>query len=94
LYLDGKAGDTIEASIKITPSQNNLFSTLNIEQKPDSALMATVMAPEKKEDPWLVALKVTSEKVEHIFETLILKTDNPREPDIKIKVSANFTKGI
>ncbi len=94
LYLNGEAGEVIEATITIVPDPKNELSILSIEQKTDSGLITTLVAPDKKEDPWQVLVSATSDKKAHIFETLKLKTDNPREPVIFVKVSASFSKGI
>lgn len=92
LYLNGKPGETIEASITITPNEKRLFTNLVIEKKSDSSLITELVSPDQEGGAWKVLLKITSDQVRHIFETLTLKPDNPGEPAIKVRVSANFSK--
>lgn len=94
LYLNGKPGDTLEATVRITPSKKNLLSITGIEQKQDSGLKVDLLKPEQPEDSWQVVIQVTSEEPSHIYETVTLTTDNDREPRIYIKVSASFNKEI
>lgn len=93
VYLRGNPGDTLESIITIIPSKKYMFTILGLEQNPESGVMATLIPPVKESEPWQVTIKVNSDKAGNFFDNLILKTDSPHMPKLKIRVAALFQKG-
>jgi hypothetical protein len=92
VYLNGIQGDLLKATIRITPSKKDPFTRLEINRKTGASLITDIVPPASDDQPWQVHVQVQSDKVTHVFETVIIKTDNPNEPEIRVRVSANFSK--
>jgi hypothetical protein len=90
VYLNGKAGDTLEAVVTITPSEKYAFSVLGIEKRNKSGIEAVLVQPEKDTRTWQIQIKCRSDKTEDLYDELVLKTDSPHAPTIGIRVSAVF----
>ena len=93
VFLDGRPGDTLESVITITPSAKYMFRITEMQQNPESGVLAALVPPEKENDPWKVTVKIHSDETGRFFDRLILKTDSPYEPTLKIVVSALFIPG-
>lgn len=90
VYLNGKAGDTLEAVVTITPSEKYAFTLLGLEKRNKSRIEATLVQPEKGGKTWQIRIKCRSDKTEDLYDELILKTDSPYVSTIGIRVSAVF----
>ena len=90
VYLNGKAGDTLEATVTITPSEKYAFTLLGLEKRNKSRIEATLIQPEKESKTWQINIKCSSEKADDLYDELVLKTDSPYAPTIGIRVSAIF----
>lgn len=90
VYLNGKAGDTLEAVISITPSEKYAFTLLGLEKRNNSRIEATLIHPEKEGKTWQVRIKCHSDKAEDLYDELILKTDSKYVATLGIRVSALF----
>jgi hypothetical protein len=92
VYLQGVPGDTLEAIIKITPLGKYNFSILSLEQKENTNIKATLIAPTGGEKFWWVKVKMTSDKAGHVYDLLTLKTDSKYLPSIAIRAYAMFVE--
>ncbi len=92
VYLNGNAGGVLKQTIEITPSPKYNFSILGLEHNTDSGVFAVIVAPVKKDDPWRINVEIVSETQENVFDILVVKTDSIHRPEIRIRVSALFTK--
>lgn len=92
VYLNGKAGDTLEAVVSLTPSEKYAFSILGLEKKNNSRIEANLIIPEKKNKTWQIKIKCRSDKAEDLYDELILKTDSKYVPSFGIRVSAVFVE--
>ena len=90
VYLNGKAGDTLEAVVTITPSEKYAFTILGLEKRNKSRIEATLVQPEKGGKTWRINIKCRSDKAEDLYDELILKTDSKYVPSLGIRVSAVF----
>ncbi len=90
VYLTGKAGDTLESVISITPSEKYAFTILGLEKKNNSKIEAKLIPPEKGRKAWQIKIKCWSDKAGDLYEELILKTDSKTVPSLGIRVSAVF----
>jgi hypothetical protein len=90
VYLNGKAGDALEAVVTITPSKKYAFTLLGLEKRNKSRIEATLIQPEKDGRTWRIQIKCRSDKAEDLYDELVLKTDSPYVPTIGIRVSAVF----
>jgi hypothetical protein len=90
VYMDGKPGDTLEAVVDILPSEKYKFSILQMNQKINTRIKATLIQPRGDEKSWQIKVKSTSQKPEDLYEVLTLKTDSPYKPLLTIRVYATF----
>ena len=90
VYLQGNQGDTLETIVEITPSQKYQFSILGLEQKPNTNIKASLIAPEGDKKSWRIRIKAESDKAEQIYDLLTLKTDSKYRPTLAIRVYARF----
>ncbi len=90
LYLNGKAGESLEAVVTITPSEKYAFSVLGLEKRNKSRIEATLIQPEKDGRTWRINVKCRSDKAEDLYDELVLKTDSLYLPSFGIRVSAVF----
>ncbi|MFA5906638.1 MAG: hypothetical protein WC836_22100 [Desulfobacula sp.] len=90
VYLNGKAGDTLEAVVTITPSEKYAFTVLGLEKRNKSRIEAVLIQPEKENRTWRINIKCRSDKAEDLYDELILKTDSKYVPSLAIRVSAIF----
>lgn len=90
VYLNGKAGDTLEAAVTITPSEKYAFTLLGLEKRNNSRIEATLIQPEKESKTWQINIKCSSDKADDLYDELVLKTDSPHAPTISIRVSVIF----
>ncbi len=90
IYLNGKAGETLEAVVTITPSEKYAFTLLGLEKRNKSSIEATLVQPEKEGKTWQIKIKCQSDKEEDLYDELVLKTDSLYLPTIGIRVSAVF----
>jgi len=90
VYLNGKAGESLEAVVTITPSEKYAFTLLGLEKQNKSRIEATLVQPEKGGKTWQIKIKCRSDKAEDLYDELVLKTDSPYAPTIGIRVSAVF----
>ena len=90
VYLNGKAGDTLESVVSITPSEKYAFTILGMEKKNNSQIEATLIPPKKQSKVWQIKIKCRSDKAKDLFDELILKTDSKYVPSLGIRVSALF----
>lgn len=92
VYLNGKPGDVLESVITIMPSEKYKFSILDVNHRKGSGLDTTLVKPENATDPWKIMVKASLDKAGNVFDNLMIKTDSPHRPMIKIRVSALFRK--
>ncbi len=92
VYLNGKAGDTLEAVVSITPAEKYAFAILGLEKKNNSRIEAMLINPEKGSNTWQIRIKCHSDKAEDLYDELILKTDSKHLSSLGIRVSAVFIK--
>ena len=92
LTFEGKPGETLEKFVTITPSAKHSFSILGMTQNKDSGVLAELVEPEKKGDPWRIKVNVHSKTEASLIDTLTLKTSSPHRPELKIRVFAIFMK--
>ncbi len=90
VYLNGKAGDTLEAVVTIAPSEKYAFSVLGLEKRNKSGIEAILVQPEEGGKTWRIKIKCRSDKAEDLYDELVLKTDSPYVATIGIRVSAVF----
>jgi hypothetical protein len=92
LSLSGAPGDVLKAVVTIEPSPKYQFSILGLTQRFGTNVKARLIKPEKKGDPWQVAVTTTSEKVDDIYDVITLKTDSKYKPKLQIRVFAIYQK--
>ncbi len=90
VYLQGNPGDTLETMVEITPSQKYQFSILGLEQKNNTNIKASLIAPEGDKKSWRIRVKAESDKAGQSSDLLILKTDSKYRPSLAIRVYAKF----
>ena len=91
VFLEGKPGDNLESVIKITPIEKYRCSIIGLEQKKNSEIKATLIAPEGDSKFWQIKVKATSSKAGQFYDQLILKTDSKYMPSISIRAYAIFS---
>jgi len=90
VYLNGKAGESLEAVVTITPSEKYAFTLLGLEKRNKSRIEAILIQPGKEGRTWQIKIKCRSDKAEDLYDELILKTDSPYVPSLGIRVSVVF----
>ncbi len=90
VYMDGNPGDTLESTITITPAEKYNFSILEVNQKINKGITATLIEPDKDKKSWQIKLKSTSDKADDLYEILTVKTDSKYKPTLTIRVYAIF----
>ncbi len=90
--LNGKPGDTLQAVVLVTPSEKYPFTIQALEKKFNTKIEATLIRPEKGSKSWRIKIKCRSDKVEDLFDEVILKTDSKVSPNLGIRVSAVFVE--
>ncbi len=92
VYLEGLPGNTLETIIKITPVEKYKFSILGVEQKVNTNIQASLIAPGKDEKSWQVLIKASSDKPGQVYDLLTFKTDSKYRPLLSIRVYAQFVE--
>ena len=90
VYLTGKAGDTLESVVSITPSEKYAFNIIGFEKRNSTGIEAALIRPEKENKTWQIRIKCRSDKAQDLYDELILKTDSNYVPNFRIRVSAMF----
>ncbi len=90
VYLQGNQGDTLETMVEITPSQKYQFSILGLEQKNNTNIKASLIAPEGDKKSWRIRVKAESDEAGQLSDLLTLRTDSKYRPSITIRVYAKF----
>lgn len=86
----GETGEILDKNITITPSEKYPFSILEINQRKDSKITATLIEPEKKGQPWQINVKCSSTKADAYYDNLIIKTDSQYKKKFSVRVYATF----
>lgn len=90
VFLNGKAGETLESVVSVTPSEKYAFSILEVQKKNNTPLEVGLIPPEGQAKTWQIKIKCRSKKIQDWYDELILKTDSKFVSDISIRVSAVF----
>lgn len=90
VYLRGRPGETLEATVTITPSDKYGFSILEMEQRIKSHIEATLIEPGKKQKQWQIKIKSYSKTADDLYDVLTLKTDSKLRPALTIRIYAIF----
>jgi hypothetical protein len=92
VHLDGIPGETLEAVVKITPSEKYQFSITGIEQGGNPGIKARLIESKGDEKFWQVKIQSTSDRVQNLYDVVTLKTDSPYKSKLVIRVYAIFLK--
>ncbi len=90
VFLEGLPGNTLETIIKITPAKKYKFSILGVDQKVNTNIQTSLIAPKEDGKPWQVKVKASSDKPGQVYDLLTFKTDLKYKPLLSIRVYANF----
>lgn len=90
VYLHGKPGETLGATVTITPSDKYGFSILEMEQRGKSNIEATLIKPGKVQKQWQIKVKSYSKTADDLYDVLTLKTDSKFRPILTIRIYAIF----
>lgn len=92
VYLEGRPGDVLETTIKITPRDNYGFSIIDLKKRNQSdSIKAVLVSPEKEgAGAWQIHVSAASEKADNLYDTLSVITDSKYLPQIDIRVYAVF----
>jgi hypothetical protein len=90
VYMNGKPGDTLESFVTITPAPKFEFSILDVKQKINKGITASLIEPVNGKKSWQIKLTSTSDKADDLYEVLTVKTDSKYKPTLTIRVYAIF----
>ena len=88
--MSGAPGDELESLVTITPAEKYSFSILDLKQKYNKNITATLVKPQGKERAWKIRIKSNSQTVQDLYEVITLKTDSKYRPDLRIRVYAIY----
>lgn len=98
--MSGAPGEMLEATVTITPMDKYRFSILELEQKFNTQIKATLVPPDmvapdmkksgKENAVWQVKITSTSQKAEDLYDIITLKTDSKYKPKLTIRVYAIY----
>ncbi len=88
--LSGVPGDSLSATVTITPLNSHDMKILGITQKFNTNIKADLVAPKAGQRQWTVNITAFSDKADDFYDILTLKTDNPLKPKLKIRVYAIY----
>ena len=91
--LFGRAGEDIHATIRIVPEERYPFRILGpMEEQTDNVhyMLSRLDIPGRQ--GYLLTVKNVREEKGRYFEQIVLKTDSPLKPEIKIKVYGHVTE--
>lgn len=88
--LSGAPGESLEATVTITPADSLEMKILDMTQKFNTNIKAELVAPEQGKRQWQIKIKSHSDKAEDFYDILTLKTDNPLKPRLKVRVYAIY----
>ncbi len=95
VFLNGTPGETLTARAHITPTPAYPFSILGLHQKfSNKAFRCKLIPPEKGQNTWQVAIEVTSQQPETLYEIITLKTDNTYKPELQVRAYAVYAKPV
>lgn len=90
--LSGAPGETLGATVTITPLEKYPFTILGLEQKYNTQIKGELIAPAKGSHVWQVKITATSPKADDLYDIITLKTDSKYKPRLKIRVYAIYLK--
>lgn len=90
LTIEGLSGQTLTGEITITPVADYQFSIKEVRQLDGSLIKVELVKPAKKEKSWKLKVKVSSNKVEQLYDKLTVLTDSPFKPKLTIRIYATF----
>jgi hypothetical protein len=88
--MSGTPGDMLEALVTITPMDKYRFSILELDQKFNTQIKATLVKPVKESSTWQVKITSTSQKADDFYDIITLKTDSKYKPKLTIRVYAFY----
>ncbi len=93
--LEGKPGETLTARVRITPEPAYPFSILGMNQEfSNEAFTCKLIPPGKGEKTWQIAITVTSQKPDSLYEIITLQTDNQYKPKLKVRAYAIYSEPL
>jgi len=90
VYLTGKPGETLETVVNITPAEKYPFSILELNQKVNTRIKATLVEPREDQEFWQIKIKSMSDKADDYYDVVTLKTDSQYKSILTIRVYAIF----
>jgi hypothetical protein len=92
IYLNGNAGDKLQAVVKITPSEKYPFSIIGIEKISHNPRIQARLIDGSKDGnkSWQVEITSFSDKEDSFYRIVPLKTDSRYAPRLLIRVYAVF----
>jgi hypothetical protein len=99
--MSGAPGEALEAMVPITPLGKYKFSILEMDQKFNTQIKATLipppdmvnpekMKPGQKNPVWQVKITSTSQKADDLYDIITLRTDSKYKPKLTIRVYAIY----
>ena len=90
--LKGAPGQTLKATVTISPSQNYPFSILEMTQRFEDKIKAKLVQPTSADSNWQIQITSTSEKTDDVYDVITLKTDSKLKPKLVIRVYAVYSE--
>ncbi len=91
--LFGKAGEEIHATIRIVPEDRYRFRIRGpVEGQTDNIRYMLSRLDTGGRPGYLLTVRNVREQTGRYFEQIVLKTDSPVKPEIKIKIYGNVTQ--
>ena len=91
--LFGKAGDPIHTTIRIVPDKPYRFRILGpVEQETDNIRFTLSRLDTPDGQGYLLTVRNVRKKTGRYYERIVLKTDSPVKPEIKISVYGHISE--
>ncbi len=91
--LEGKPGETLNAVVRITPEPAYPFSILGMSQEfANKGFTCKLIPPDKGKNTWRVAITVTSQKPDSLYEIITLQTDSKYKPKLTVRAYAIYSE--
>jgi len=90
--LSGEPGETLSEVVTIEPVQGDELKILDMKLKYNKQIKAELIKPGQGKKIWQVRISCYSDRSVDIYDSIILTTDNPHKPHLRIRAYAIFDK--
>ena len=88
--ISGKIGEELESSVTVAPAGAQKFNITGHTLQNGENLTITMEKSKSEKKLWKIKVTNTKKSLGRYYDVIILKTDSPIQPELKIRVFGNI----